>query len=345
MKDLEVRLAALDPDAGAAIRVIGYFDRLAEAGAGLEAIVRGAAVLAGCPARLTDEERRLSVRVQPDGSHGRFPAAAPDQSWLSTGVAPGGAAVLWLERPGPAGPVEAMVLERAAAAARGVLAPAGRADGRAAVSPGAARAAVDTLITTGAGPEARRHAARVLGLSGASRLRAVATAEDGRVEPSVQAEPASRTAADDGRRRRGIGTAAGLDDLPSSYGTARTALRFTADGTTDDPGPRCVRYEELGALAFLAGSVTPATALIGDELALHHAAVAAPWMLATLDAVVTAASLRAAAVALVVHHSTLQERIEHAERLLGWPIRNPAGRQRLALALVLRRLRRPLPGA
>jgi hypothetical protein len=55
MKDLEVRLAALDPDAGAAIRVIGYFDRLTEAGAGLEAIVRGAAVLAGCPARLPDE--------------------------------------------------------------------------------------------------------------------------------------------------------------------------------------------------------------------------------------------------------------------------------------------------
>jgi DNA-binding PucR family transcriptional regulator len=46
-----------------------------------------------------------------------------------------------------------------------------------------------------------------------------------------------------------------------------------------------------------------------------------------------------------MHHSTLQERIEHAERLLGWPIRNPAGRQRLALALSLRRLRRPLPGA
>ena len=50
------RLAALDPDATAAVRVIAYFDELAEGRAGIEAIVRGAAVLAGCPARLVDED-------------------------------------------------------------------------------------------------------------------------------------------------------------------------------------------------------------------------------------------------------------------------------------------------
>ena len=58
-----MRLAALDPDAGAALRVIAYFDKLTETGAGLEAIVRGAAVLAGCPARLADE--RPGFRVPP----------------------------------------------------------------------------------------------------------------------------------------------------------------------------------------------------------------------------------------------------------------------------------------
>jgi DNA-binding PucR family transcriptional regulator len=56
--------------------------------------------------------------------------------------------------------------------------------------------------------------------------------------------------------------------------------------------------------------------------------------------VAASASLRAAAATLLVHHSTLQERITHAERLLGWPIRGPHGRQRLYLALALRRLRR-----
>ena len=67
MKDLAVRLAALDADAGAALRVISYFDRLAEARAGLHAIVRGAVVLAEAPARLVDEERRVRVRIGVDG--------------------------------------------------------------------------------------------------------------------------------------------------------------------------------------------------------------------------------------------------------------------------------------
>jgi DNA-binding PucR family transcriptional regulator len=41
---------------------------------------------------------------------------------------------------------------------------------------------------------------------------------------------------------------------------------------------------------------------------------------------------------LRVHHSTLQDRITHAEHLLGWTVREPAGRLRLQLALALRRL-------
>jgi PucR C-terminal helix-turn-helix domain len=349
VKDLEVRLDALDPDAGAAVRVIGYFDRLTEAGGGLEAIVRGAAVLTGCPARLTDEARRLSLRVEPDGSQGG-PGAPPDPSWLNANVGPAGdgtgGAVLWLERPGPAGPVEAMVLERAGAAARVVLV---RTRGRAPARTGDDAAAAEVLVDAGAPPEARRHAAHVLGLTGVSLVRAVALARGAVIEPVIWAEPGSKAdgesvpPAPDGPRS-GIGQAVSLDGVPESWATARTALRLTAEGTADDPGPRSVRYDELGGLAVLARSVGPATPVIADELRLEHAAVAAPWMLATLHAVATSASLRGAAAALLVHHSTLQERIEHAERLLGWTIRKPDGRQRLYLALVLRRLRRHPPG-
>ena len=332
MKDLQVRLAALDPDAGAAIRAIEYFDRLTEAGAGLEAIVRGAAVLAGCPARLTDEERRLSVRVEPDGSN-RAPAAPPDQSWLNAGIGPGRAA-LWLERSGPGGPVEAVVLERAAAAARSVLV---RTRGRM-PSP---LAAVEVLIEASTLPDARQHAALALGLTEANPVRAVALADGNRIDPAIWRESravAGSVASDN--RRAGIGPAVRIDALPTSWAAARAALRLTAEGTNDDPGPRSVRYDELGALALLADSVTPATPVIPDELALEHAALAAPWMLATLHAVATSASLRAAAAALLVHHSTLQDRIAHAERLLGWTVREPHGRHRLYLALALRRLRR-----
>src|ERR1700722_4415997 len=113
MKDLVVRLSALDPDAGAAVRVIAYFDQLADARAGLATIVRGAAVLAGCPARLADRERGLDLRRDPAGRRGE-PDGPPDPSWLSMPVA-GGSAVLWLERPGPAGPGRVMGRERAAA--------------------------------------------------------------------------------------------------------------------------------------------------------------------------------------------------------------------------------------
>jgi hypothetical protein len=337
VKDLEVRLAALDPDASAAIRVIEYFDRLTEAGAGLQAIVRGAAVLAGCPARLADEGRRLSLRVEPDGNPG-VPAGPPDRSWLSAGTRPHGA-VLWLERPGPAGPVEAMVLERAAAAARAVLA---RTRGRTPM--GKDEAAVEVLIDGSAPPDARQHAARALGLANVRRVRAVALAACDRIQPAIRSEPlasAGFTVSSD--QRAGIGMAVPIGGLPASWAAARTALRLTAEGTDDDPGPRSVRYDELGGLALLAENVSSATPVIPDELALEHTAMAAPWMLSTLHAVATTASSRAAAAILPVHHSTLQERIAHAERLLGWPIREPHGRHRLYLALMLRRLRRHSP--
>jgi len=343
VKDLEVRLAALDPDASAAVRVIAYFDKLTESGAGLEAIVRGAAVLTGYPARLADEERRLSVRVEPDGAHRRL-ASAPDPSWPRADVGPAGGATLWLESAGPAGPVDAMVLERAAAAARVVLA---RTPGRVPASGRGDKAAAEVLIDGGSDPGDRRHAARVLGVSRALALRAVALATPGGIEPAILAEPAAGAypapgayQASGDNRRSGIGTAADLDGLPTSWAAARTALRFTAAGTSDDPGPRSVRYDELGGLVLLAGSGGPGTPVIPDEAALDRAAAAAPWILVTLYAVATSVSLRAAAAGLRVHHSTLQERVEQAERLLGWPVRDPQGRHRLYLALVLRRLRR-----
>ena len=184
-----MRLAALDADAGAALRVIAYFDGLAENKAGLQAIVRGAAVLAGCPARLDDRSRRVHVRVDPDGHAAPDPSAATDR-WMGTPVVPDASATLWLERTGEPGPVEAMILERAAGAARAVL----------------------------------------------DRTR-------GRVHAFAEAS-----------------------------------------------------------------------------------------------------SLRAAATALRLHHSSFQDRISQAEHLLGWPIRDPHGRLRLQLALALRRLRRHPPG-
>lgn len=158
MRELAGRLTALDPDAGAAVQVIAYFDRLAESRAGLEALVRGAAVLAGVPARLVDADRRVQVRVEADGTR-RDTDVPPESGWPSAALTPDGVPALWLERPRAApSVVDAVILERAAGAVRLVL---DRTRGRA---PADDPALVETVVDGTATEPARLHAARRLGL-------------------------------------------------------------------------------------------------------------------------------------------------------------------------------------
>ncbi|MCL8010124.1 helix-turn-helix domain-containing protein [Streptomyces sp. AS02] len=330
MKELAGRLTALDPDAGAAVRVIAYFDRLAEARAGLEALVRGAAVLAGVPARLVDAERRVQVRVEADGTR-RENGMPVDPAWPSAALTPGGDPALWLERAEAAEPsvVDAVILERAAGAVRLVL---DRTRGRA---PADDPALVETVLDGTAPEAARLHAARRLGLDAAAPAR-VLVPLDGRPR-IVPAHPAAEPP--DGRV--GVGPVVPVLDLPRSWAQARVALRFTAEGTAQDPGPGVVHADELGGVALLADLVVPGAEPPPDVQALEAAAAAAPWLLATLHAVASTVSLRAAAAEINVHHSTLQERLAHAEHLLGWPLRTPQGRFRLGLALAMRHLARP----
>jgi len=333
VKELAGRLAALDPDAGAAVRVIAYFDRLVDSHAGLETIVRGAAVLSGCPARLADDERRIHVRVEPDGR--RHDEAPPlDAGWLHAPVVIDGPGALWLERQGPAGAVDAMVLERASAAARSVLE---RTRGRSSTHTDDP-AFLETLFDDQAPEQARLHAARRLGLHGSTPARALALADGtGAVEAVIgsSAVPATPVGA-----RVGIGPTVAVLQLPASWAGARTAYRFTAEGTERDPGPRGVRFDELGGLVLLAAAVGPGSEPIPDVRAIQHAGSAAPWVLLTLEAIAATTSLRAAATVLTVHHSTLQDRLGQAEHLLGWSVHDPQGRLRLQLGLALRRLHR-----
>ena len=99
--------------------------------------------------------------------------------------------------------------------------------------------------------------------------------------------------------------------------------------------------EELGGVALLADLVVPGAEPPPDVRDLDAAAAATPWLLPTLHAAASTASLRAAAAAASVHHSTLQDRLTHAEHLLGWSVCTPQGRLRLHLALTMRHLARP----
>ncbi|MGW2053086.1 helix-turn-helix domain-containing protein [Streptomyces sp. NPDC001840] len=335
MKELAGRLAALDPDAGAALQVIAYFDRLVEGRAGLESLVRGAAVLSGCAARLVDEARGVRIRVGADGvrQDGGGPA---DPGWMSAALVPGGGAAVWLERTGPPDGVHAMVLERAAVAARDVL---DRTRGRAPVEgPAADPASVEVLLDASAPEQARRQAAVRLGLRDAALARAVAPA-GGPVVVEAMPSSGARTPSTGGLRA-GIGPAVPVPDLPASAAAARTALRFTAEGSEQDPGPRIVYADGLGGLALLADAVGPGTEPVPDVRALDRAIAAAPWAAVTLQTIAFATSLRAAAAELTLHHSTLQDRLAQAEHWLGWPVQEPHGRLRLQLALTVWRLHR-----
>jgi hypothetical protein len=331
MQELVGRLARVDPDAGAAVKVIAYFDRLVEGRAGLEPIVRGAAVLAGCAARLVDEQRRVQVRID---VHGRVRGdiGLPDPDWPSAPLVQDGPPVLWLERGGPAGPVDAMVLERAAAAARAVLERT-RGRSKALEDP----ASVEVLFDAAVAAQTRLAIAHRLGIAENVQVRAVALINEvGRVESADGASwPGKRRSTD---RRAGIGPIGDVVDLPASWSGARTALRFTAAETAQDPGPRIVHADQLGGLAVLAEVIGPDTDPVPDVHAIERAKTDAPWVLATLVAVATSPSLRTAATTLRVHHSTLQERLGHVEHVLGWSIRDPQGRLRLHLAIAMWRL-------
>jgi hypothetical protein len=334
MQELVGRLAQLDPDAGAAVKVIAYFDRLVEGHAGLEPIVRGAAVLAGCAARLVDEGRRVQVRVDAQGKVCEE-IGLPEPDWPSAPLEPDGPPVLWLERGGEPGPVDAMVLERAASAARAVLE---RTRGRSSVRSDDP-ASVEVLFDATVAAQARLTVARRLGIAENAQVKAVVPAgAAGWIESVDGAAWPARGRAENARM--GVGAVGGVLDLPTSWLGARTAVRFTGMDTEQDPGPRVAYAENLGGLALLADAIGPDTEPAADVHAVERARTDAPWVLATLVAVAASPSLRTAATALLIHHSTLQERIGHVEHVLGWPIRDPQGKLRLQLALVMWRLHR-----
>src|SRR5688500_8336066 len=194
MRELVGRLEALDPDAGAALRVVTYFDQLVERRAGLENVVRGAAVLSGRPAVLVDADRGLRIRVEPDGVR-RDLDRPLEPEWCQLTV---DAVTVCLEHPAPAGPVEAVVLERAVMAARTVL---DRTRSRTRRPPRRDDELLEVLLDATAPERDRMRAAQIFGLPLDGRAR-VAASLDGRLV--VEAVPATARAPAGPAARAGI---------------------------------------------------------------------------------------------------------------------------------------------
>jgi hypothetical protein len=293
-------------------------------------------VLSGHAAVLIDAERGLQIRVEPDGTRKDLVhPLAPDCCRTTID-----SVTVCLEHPSPAGPIEAVVLERAAMAARTVL---DRTRSRFRATHQHDPELIEVLLDATAPDRDRTRAAQVLGVRPDGRARVVA-ALDGRLDIEIVPEPGgserSVLSGSAPQPRAGVGPAVPPLDLPWTVELAQAAARFTAEGTPMDRGPRVVHAEDLGCLLLLAQAVAAQPDPVPDVLAVDKAAAAAPWMLPTLHAVASCGSLRAAASTLTVHHSTLQERLGQAERLLGWSLRDVPGQVRLNVALMLRRLYR-----
>ncbi|WP_163510775.1 helix-turn-helix domain-containing protein [Fodinicola acaciae] len=345
MEGLILRLSALDADAENALRVIGFFDRLITGQADLDSLVRHAAQLAECPAGVTG--KGLFVRADAAGkiaNTGRVPDAAARME-LADG------ALVWLERGGNPLPLDAMVLERFGIAAAAAL------DHSRPPKPELGDPAlVELVLSETAGSADRSRALQLLGIRPTAQVVVLAVraelAELDRLVEELGGRPAGVRTADFGARHAvllvaavpeqlpphgkalvGVGDNVPAMDAPQSWRAALCALRFAY------PGDPVVRAADLGGFGLLAEKLTPAEIAGVRDVQLLDRLAGETDLLEILLAVATTESVRKAAAAVFRHHSTVAARLAHAESVLGFAVDTPAGRSRLHLALLLRRLR------
>lgn len=336
MRELIGRLEVTNNDAASALRVIAHFDALVGTRASGAAMVRAAAALAGCNAAWHDGASSTTRRMDPLGR--TLPATHIIDGWRRLALDSGGEGVVWLERGGPPGPFDDLILERLAKA----LDAAARPD--TSTTPDHARCirmACDVDLST----QERRSALRRLGLSG--QVTVLATDRDTVAASPLQTAidmvtvtllPAGAPIPLLPKGLRAGSSAADVDDLPEAFRRAVAAMTL-ADAVFADQLP--LRYEDAGPLADLAGHVTPQWASsVPDVAILQRLQDKHPWVASTVVTVVAHASLRQAAAELHLHHSTLQERMAWLESHMGYAPLKPTGRQRLSLATALWRIAR-----
>lgn len=341
MKEFIGRLTELDPAASETLKIVAYFDELVDRLAGLDAFVRGGAALTGCTAGIIDPEHRILMRCAPDGHRCPAPETGTDPAagWPQQVLHAGSTASVWIERDGESGPNDAMVLERFAAGARITLQRTRGGDS------GNDRAAVEVLLDPAGTADARRSAAHRLRIDEHDTIRVLAT-PPGRRDADLPARCSdiitvvgpvraivetkkSVSAATAAGQRIGIGPWTALHDVPDSWDLALTALRMTSRlrPTVSD--------EDAGPLVALAADAAADREPHPDVRNVASAAATHDWATDTLQALTTTDSVRAAATLLGVHHSTMQNRIEVLDSLLGYSVATMPGCTRAAIALAL----------
>lgn len=334
MQELLGRIARLDPSASLGLRVIACFDELMVGNVNTRALLAAAASLAGCVAGFRSVTPTRTVRIDPRGHHAEGATPTVDPGFrmdASDGL------TVWLEREGPRQPNDAIVLERLALAIR-IRHGRGRQSDH--------RRDLSLLLDPDVDVEARCVSATTLGLRAEARYRVVC-APLFAVWPEHPQGPEDVVATRFGTIHAlvlpagdhtltaspsGIGVATSVQDLHHSFRTALVALRLC-----DPPTVGSVLADDFGGLIGLLadapdGSPQPDVDLVDGVMA--HA-----WGAETLAAVVRSQSLRQAARAAGVHHSTMQARLETVTSLLGFDPFDGYGRTRLGTAYLVWRLR------
>jgi sugar diacid utilization regulator len=138
------------------------------------------------------------------------------------------------------------------------------------------------------------------------------------------------------RLRAGMGGEhPGLRGISRSYLEAQEAVDV---GRKLQPGGMLHEYDEVAPYLILSQNPLVAERYVSHVLGRLLASDTRGSLMETLEAVLTSGSVKAAAAALRLHRHTVLYRMEKLRDLLGVDLDDPAVRQRLQLALALRRL-------
>lgn len=147
---------------------------------------------------------------------------------------------------------------------------------------------------------------------------------------------------DTGAAVAGLGGEAAPLEARRSWRQAQLAMRFALPAGTRGAasGDVLVEYDALGSLALLAEVPAERLRAEPDVAALDALAATRTGALdvATLEVFCRTGSLRQAAAALHLHHSSVAARLAHVEQAMGWRLDSPDGQFRARLALLARRL-------